>query len=215
MSSLQYLSPMGSLYAVLPNSVAYSQKDQNIWNFLNSKYKVSILEESFEKHFSECSPSIILVELKPFAKKRFLEMPSISKNYKFTIFRGKIGMHTLNGNLENGNYLVHSTNLVNNEISKLSFKMIHPYSNIAGPAILLPRVGLPNKNKFCIIKKSDNYVLSDCILAIKTKTLKEAKQLQSHLLENWQEINSLYKGTGAKYITIDRLANYLDKIDII
>jgi hypothetical protein len=52
-------------------------------------------------------------------------------------------------------------------------------------------------------------VLSDCVLGIKTKTLKDAKAVKSCLIENWNDMNDLYKGTGARYITIERLSDFL------
>lgn len=63
MYSLNFLSEKGSLYAIMPNSIAYSEKDKEAWNILVKNYNLNILNEPNEKYFKNCSPNIILVSL--------------------------------------------------------------------------------------------------------------------------------------------------------
>jgi hypothetical protein len=91
----------------------------------------------------------------------------------------------------------------------LNVKIQNNLSELKGPAVLIPRVGNPNPNKVCAIPEDATYILSYCVLAIKTKTMAGAKEIKSALLENWYYVNELYKGTGARYITIERLSEFL------
>lgn len=210
--AIKYLSPTGCLYAILPISVAYSKKDEKIWKLLTDNYNLSVLETPTKKHFKGCSPNIVLISIKDSIKSRIsISFKSLSsfdaKN--ISVFRGKVSMHNIGKNKTGQKYLIHTTNLQNNRIQDLEIKLDNNLSEISGPAILIPRVGQPNINKICIIKKEESYILSDCILAIKTKTLTESIFLKKLFVENWDYISNLYKGTGARYITIEKLEKYL------
>jgi hypothetical protein len=118
-------------------------------------------------------------------------------------------MHTLNGNSPYGDYLVHSTNLQKSALTNLGYKVINPLSSLSGPAVLLPRVGIPKVDKLCLLGVNEKVVLSDCVLAIKTSTEYESNMIRSALLDNWTEFSKIYKGTGAKYTTVSRLKTFL------
>lgn len=210
--ALKYMSKNGCVFAILPNSAAYSQKDKKIWSTLVSKYKLVICEEPRVNQFNGCSPNIILVSLNvasiPCISKRLDKLPlTISQP---NIFRGKISMHKIGTIDSNGFYLVHSTNIYKDKLQNLSIKIINRLSQVTGPAVLLPRVGSPNPQKICVITKKETYVLSDCIIAVKTSSLKDAQTLKKSLTNNWNEFSNLYKGTGAKYITVERLKDFLN-----
>ena len=80
-------------------------------------------------------------------------------------------------------------------------------SRIEGPALLIHRVGQPSVKKICIIPPKKVYALSDCVIGIKTKTIDDCVLLNRIIIDNWSDFSNLYKGTGAKYVTIERL-NY-------
>lgn len=210
--SIQYLAKDGVLLAILPISAAYSQKDKKIWNKLMKYHNLKILEEPKVNEFKSCSASVILVSVNTSTNKTFFNTEKSLKTVynDVSIFRGKIGMHTLNGAIDTGTYLVHSTNIRENSLINLNYKTKSNISELAGPAVLLPRVGLPNPQKICTIHSKEKYVLSDCILAIKTKSYEQANQIKKDLLNNWNDFSNLYKGTGAKYVTIERLKIYLN-----
>ncbi len=209
--SIKYLSKGGCLFAILPNSVAYSQKDAKLWNKLVKDYKLCIIDEPTTKYFDNCSPRIILVSVNANIssplQREFKQLKV--KTTSLSIFRGKVGMHTVKNRLLNGNYLVHSTNLRGNNIVNVKHKIKCKISEISGPAVLIPRVGLPNPQKICTISRGTTFILSDCVIAIKTKSDKDSNELKSSIIDNWDDLNVLYKGTGARYITIERLKFFL------
>lgn len=210
--SLKYLSSDGILLAILPNSVAYSQKDRFIWEKLVSDYKLNILEQPLINLFENCSPNVILVSINTNQTKTIYNSPvRLSHDFNgVSLFRGKISMNTLNGSCPEGDLLIHSTNLRINSLVNLGYKTKSNLSKIVGPAVLVPRVGLPNPQKVCMIKSGESFVLSDCVIGIKTNSNQDAKKLMELILSNWDRFKDLYKGTGAKYTTLERLGLFLN-----
>jgi tRNA1(Val) A37 N6-methylase TrmN6 len=208
--SLNYLSNTGSLYAILPISCAFSKKDALLWQTLEANYQLKVIEILKDHHFKNCSPTIILVSLNDPSVKGIDLSFKRSNNWKkkITLMRGNLRMHSVRHN-KKGNLLIHTTNLQRNRIVNLNVKVKTISSCITGPALLLPRVGKPDLKKVVSINKSEVYAISDCIIAIKTETLSDSLNLKKLLKVHWNEVRELYKGTGAPYLTIERIEKYL------
>ena len=112
-----------------------------------------------------------------------------------------------------GHYLVHTTNLKDHRIVNLNTKLIKRSSLISGPAVLLPRVGVPKMEKIVMVSPDESYVISDCILAILTKSVSQAQEVIQLIRDNWSLFLSMYTGTGAKYTTISKLRHFLHVIN--
>ena len=78
---------------------------------------------------------------------------------------------------------------------------------VKGYGVLIPRVCNPNKEKVVLLKKEE-CVLSDCVVLLKTRTKRQAEQLKTYLVDNWAEFTKIYVGTGARYVTMERLKEY-------
>ncbi len=215
LESISYLTSNGIIYAILPISVAYSQKDSKIWNVLEQKYNLTILEERDKQYFKDCyPPNIIIVSLNDFRfkKKKDIRKP-IELSVKIeTIIRGQLSMNEIIEDSTSAKLLIHSTNLRNNQIVDASFKVKTNNQLIYGPGVVIHRVGNPKPTKICTLKKSEKYVLSDCLIFIKTVTQLDANELKKYIILNWSSFEKLYKGTGAKYITLNRLKDYFNYI---
>lgn len=209
--SIKFLSKKGKLYSIMPISSAYSQKDKMLWDYLKNNYHLSVRETPNGNHFKECSASVLFVSINDdHNSKVSTSFKKISLGTReFSLFRGNLSMHTVQNNESRGKYVVHTTNLLNNKIANIKIKSQKWSSEIRGPAILIPRVGQPNRTKIVHIQKGESYIISDCIIAIKTKTNKEANDIKLILIRNWKSVEELYKGTGAKYLTIDRLSKFI------
>lgn len=209
--SLQYLNDRGCLHAIVPSGVLYSQKDSKLWMAIYKDYQVTIHQENDFAYFKDCSPNIAIISLKKGKTKVLLGQLShiiCQNHYNVELVRGKLSMFEVN-HVENGKQLIHTTWLQNHHIIDGGVKTFHSVSLIKGPAIILPRVGNPNIGKICLLEDKNEYVLSDCIFGIKAKKLKDAKALYIDILRDWERFKQLYKGTGAKYMTIERLKHYL------
>jgi hypothetical protein len=103
---------------------------------------------------------------------------------------------------------VHSTELRQNMIDLHARRIRKGIAPIEGPAVLLPRVGLPDRRKIAVLGPM-KVVLSDCVLAIQCVTESEAAGLVRAMQRDWASIAQLYGGTGAPYLTMEQLANWL------
>ena len=92
----------------------------------------------------------------------------------------------------------------------VKFQVGNNYSLISGPGVVIHRVGNPSPSKVCTIKKKESYILSDCVIFMKTATVTDSIKLQQYILSNWLLFENLYKGTGAKYTTLKRLRDFFD-----
>ncbi|GHU55676.1 hypothetical protein FACS189442_3540 [Spirochaetia bacterium] len=210
--AIKYLNQDGVLYAILPQSIAYSQKDKKIRQYLYDNYNLKIFEEINNQEFEKCTPNIVLAAIND------ENLVCINKSFKqiktgieyLEIQRGNIGMHDIiksNGSLVP---LIHTTNIKNNEIVDIKYNVENSISNIKGPALLIPRVGQPNIKKICTIASKKEYAISDCIIGIKTDNMASCNLLKKIVVDNWSDFSDLYKGTGAKYITIERLKYFFN-----
>jgi hypothetical protein len=210
--AIKYLAINGVLYAILPQSIAYSEKDEKIRSYLVEKYCFRTIEELNNQSFKKCTPNIIIASINDasiICSNKSLKKFNINiKNIK--IKRGNISMHKIEKSKRYTISLIHSTNIVNGKIVNLTHRVKRNNSMIEGPALLIHRVGQPNINKLCIISKHDVYALSDCIIGIKTSSMTSCKFLKDTIINNWDDFSNLYKGTGAKYLTIKRLKCFLN-----
>ncbi|MDR2920796.1 MAG: SAM-dependent methyltransferase [Tannerella sp.] len=218
--SLRYLSKGGSLYAIMPASVVYSAKDKKLVTAISEKYEIELLEEREKQLFKNCAPNIVLLKVK--TKSTSIKSNSIialdsvpilfdAKEYNISIFRGNLSVHeAVKYKNSKGLMYVHSTNLRNNTIVLTKMTVSKAQSIINGPAILLHRVGKPDITKVCIVDDVDYYVLSDCVIAILGNNKETIQSLYDTIISKKDIFYSLYKGTGAKYITIERLKEALN-----
>ncbi|MGJ7027278.1 methyltransferase [Petrimonas sulfuriphila] len=210
--AIPYLKNDGIMYAILPQSIAYSKKDERIRLYLKERYNFRILEERNNQEFEKCAPNIVLASIND--RNIFPVHDTVKKINigikDLQIQRGNISMHEIKATDETSIDLIHSTNLKDNRIVNLKHKVDPIRSRIEGPALLIHRVGQPNINKLCVINENEVYALSDCIIAIKAQTYEECNLLKKIILKNWEDFFNLYKGTGAKYITVERLRNFLN-----
>jgi hypothetical protein len=209
--ALTYLENGGCLVSIIPNGVASSERDRELWEYLSSEYSLTINSELGNRHFQDCSPYINIIALG-----ESLESSQVIKKSTSTyghliknIFRGKMQMHSIVES-RTGSRVVHTTNIIDNSIRELSIHCSNSKHKLTGPAVLIPRVGMPQKTKICIITNNEKYVLSDCIIALQTTSIEDANSLKDGILRNWEDLVKLYTGTGAKYITLKKLKEYFN-----
>lgn len=217
--ALQYLSEDGGLYAILPISCVYSDKDKTMWDYLKKNYNACVLDEPSRVSFSsKCSPNIAMVYVgrypiavrKVKAKSPFVSLPVES------IVRGSCRMQNLEYvNSSEGIPLIHTTNIQKGELVNL--QKINPKGNftVKQYGVVVPRVCNPNPNKVALLDGNTRYVLSDCVIAFLTESHIDAELIRNSILDNWDSFVGLYKGTGAQYTTISRLKEHFGSIECI
>ena len=94
-------------------------------------------------------------------------------------------------------------------------RLVQPKSNsvVDGPVILLPRVGVPRDYNLEAIALKEKMQLSDCLIALQFSTMRQARQISKLLKVNKEALIQIYRGTGARYITVERLKSWLLLLD--
>lgn len=222
-NALKYRADNGVLYAILPSSCAYSQKDGKLWAYLREKYNLQVLEIPERMYWNNCSASIILVSVGGKIKRETHEMLSFdfSSLPIERIVRGHISPHEANYvEGRKGVKFIHTTNLQNNCVVNCSricldkSRDIDRYGSVAfsGPAVLIPRVCNPNQGKVCLYKEKAMFVPSDCVIALCTKSVNDAMIIVDTICEQWLQFRTIYQGTAAKYTTMERVLNLFGKV---
>lgn len=209
MKAIKYLSSTGSMYAILPISCVYSQKDKIAWQYLQNTYNACVLEEPKRVCFgNNCSPNIVLVYLGNHKKATYS-----------TVFSSDFSMFSVNSivrgctRMQKPAYssskkavrLIHTTNIQEGRLVHLKRIMPGFQQIIGGFGVVIPRVCNPSPKKVALLDGRYDYILSDCVIAIRTSTKESAVQIKSHIINNWPSFKGIYKGTGAQYTTLERV----------
>lgn len=212
--ALSYLSDNGGIYAILPVGCVYSQKDRKCWQYLQENYHACVLSEVPKAYFNhKCTPNIVLVYLgrKPYPQvedqiakleaQTMVKLQGISRG-RFSVCemkKVKVGKKRLP--------YIHTTNMRNGELVDVAFTKEGIKESVKGNGVLIPRVCNPNVEKV-VVYDGREAILSDCVILLHTRTKKEAVQLKRYLVKNWGDFKKNYVGTGARYVTIERLKDY-------
>lgn len=210
-ASLPYLAEDGELYAILPISCVYSEKDSKCWQHLQIYYNAQLLERVDRVYFSgKCSPNIAIVYFgrRPYNKHReaLANEEWCSSLKVLDIIRGNLStcVAKIVEETNEGIRYIHTTNLRKGQLTETKHVMQTEFNCIIGNGVLIPRVCNPNPEKI-VVFDGEKSVLSDCVVFLKTRTLKQANDLRIYLLNNWKEFSALYIGTGARYVTVRKL----------
>lgn len=216
-TAIPYLSRGGEMIAVLPAGCLRNERDEQAWAFLREIGQVDVLAENGHDTFPGFSPRTVVVRFTngPCAASavsptksdgRIVMFPSIP----LEVVRGRVSMNTLNGDHpEVTRPLVHSTELEEGGVNLTRRTVDGAYRSVPGPSVLLPRVGRPSRLKIHTYKGRGSIVISDCVIALKCRTTAEAEVVRQTLLENWDEVERHYAGTGARHLTVRTLSRLL------
>ncbi len=219
-NSIDYLAEDGELIAVLPEGSLTSEKDASAWNLLRRMGDTEVLRTNglrtfphaairtaivrFQKRHSRAKAEPSLVQNIPKASCQDLQSP-------VHIVRGTTQMNEIQRSegYRNSIAFIHSTHLHNFTVSA-HYKVRGRLGRCAiGPMVLLPRVGQPKQSKVAQYLDSDVFMLSDCVIALMCHSPESAELLWKDLQANWSLLEQEYVGSGARYITNQRLSDLL------
>ena len=231
-NSFPYLQDGGEVVAVLPAATVYAEKDRAAWLTIREHAEYRILGWNGNRTFNDCFPRTVMVYLKlrplrratKLSGSRSINIPSgfvreaadaqdprRATARIIKLFRGKQPMFSAPTTSGHSFLpLVHSTELRNNSVNLKSRRTKSNLDTISAPAVLISRVGAPMQEKVAVLKQG-RVVLSDCVIALCCSSGIEANDLSALLLKQWRDFESSYSGTGARYITIQRLAKWLHR----
>ena len=220
--AMAYVRKGGVLRAILPSGTISSERDALLVRHLKRVYRFRTYWRSSEISFGGKMPNVVFVDIqKPLKQqqivkfvpaKKFVPPSYLSRGCLNVVDAGKVRRRNQGeGTLR----YVHTTDLRNGEICDVEFYVPKAGRRIvSGPGVLLPRVGMPKEDKICIMPSGCHYVLSDCVIAIRCRSMRSAMQLKQSLLRHWDSYRQIYVGTGARYTTLKRLGAFLDRVEV-
>jgi hypothetical protein len=225
LNSLAFLRTGGECIALLPLNTLYSEKDARAWMQLRETTSVRVVSQHEPSTFEGCRPKTVVVHIRldggsdaraasessnavRFRRKTGAEKRSHRQVVKLLRGRVRVDQSAPRKGFARLPF-VHSTCLNAGKVDIGQRRTSARIPTAFGPAVLLPRVGAPSIAKLCTYPSSRPIVLSDCVFALQCESMSQMTGLYSLLRSSWQEIESLYGGTCARYLTVRRLVDYL------
>jgi len=218
--SLELFRPNQGAIAVVPESLLYSDTDQHARELLDQNFSLTELLQLSIYTFKGARVNSSFVQFgAPFGRPRSSIKIATAQidPIPATIVRGGLQMHAFE-RVSSGTRVIHSTSLRPIAADGIAAATERTYAiakgRISGWMLLLPRVGSPREEAFRAFYSKDEVQLSDCVIGMNFPSKVAAFNAQRRIKANWQDLLNLYRGTGARYITIDRLVDWLYSIGI-
>ncbi|WP_157665639.1 class I SAM-dependent methyltransferase [Pseudomonas fragi] len=218
MRSFELFQPTLGAIIIAPESLLYSETDHIARQTLEEDYLFEKIADLERCTFRGARVRASVVQISPGARDlTHQEVKSNNVVLPTTLVRGSLSVH-LNVIDPAGVPFIHSTDLkhivVTGKLDELSKTSNVVKGRTKGWVILIPRVGLPDILYVKALKLMESVQLSDCVIALEFPTKSIALRAERRIHSRWQEFRSLYRGTGARYITISRLSLWLPVIAI-
>ena len=215
-AGMSFLEARGQIVALLPAGCLHSEKDAAVWTTLRRKWNVSLVRECQRNTFDSFYPSTVLLHLYRRSDIVVPEAEAIKAPLRGTVLlvRGKVQMHSV---IPNGSGLapvLHTTDLSPGPRGKpeATFKEVGN-GTVEGLCIVLPRVGCPDMKKLVLRRFAEATRLSDCLFGLQCADDCETELLFQAMRSEWSVLCKLYVGTGATFLTLQRLTGFLMRLD--
>ncbi len=209
--SAELFVPTEGAIAIVPESLLFSDVDDVARRELNTVYRLRVVAELRNTTFRGARANAMIVRLtsRPSGRGR---TQSTRRLTGVQLVRGGLPVFESHRSRAGVPYL-HSTDItrVATTGSLAGCKRVVPIDRglVSGTVILLPRVGLPTREAVKPVYLRSTVQLSDCVIALKFASTDVATKRASSLAARWDELVSLYRGTGARYVTTRRLEDWL------
>jgi len=216
LKSIELFKPSQGAVVVVPESLLSSDVDKFARLLLAEDYAFSEIFRLKSSTFRGVRANASVVKFIP-SKNRVSGSPVLTlrpDSEKTQLIRGGLPVHQKTTS-ESGVPYLHSTDIL--PLKRWGMEIltenVEPISRgvVSGWVILLPRVGCPSKESLELCFLSRRVQLSDCVIALKSDDLDNLKKLRDRIKRNWNEFNELYRGTGARYVTVSRLTEWLNR----
>ena len=202
----------GQLAALMPAGSLTSERDAQVRAWLAECGNLEELERPSKWSFQGVVSQTVIVRWTPRSTRRKEGVGSVTPRIEgacngIQIVRGTRQMHRRPGSVdEEGVPLIHTTNLVDGSVVGNAGRFVPSQSDrvVHGPVVLIPRVGRPDRRKV-VVHNNGPITLSDCVFAIQCRDMPQAVSVRQRLVDNFADVGGAYGGTGAPYLTMQRL----------
>lgn len=210
--SLEMMSDDGVLLCVLPDGCFSRRADASAWALIGKHFKVSVLSSLGSAAFPSVRASTRIVRITKRHRARNVRDLCFPNLDSISLVRGSFQMHMVPTAIDKKGFnLVHTKDLQEGVVS-LCGPTVSWHRSVRGPALLIPRVGRVDERKLCVLGRGKVVVISDCVIAVPAASVAKVKNIRSEILNRWSDFSKLYTGTGAPYITIEKLKIFLSHL---
>lgn len=218
--SIEHYAPV-TLAAIMPSSFLHSDRDSQAVESVCQAYKIERAGDLhratfargrasseivyFHRHIANGTSVQIRGERSPFVSS---ELSGIRVN----LVRGSMPVHSAAGQCSaSGLPFVHTKGLLGNSKVALRVSPMHR-GVITDIAILLPRVGMPNRQHLLVREFCSPIQLSDCVLALCFQSAEQASEVCADLHQYFDRLLDCWAGTGAPYTTVSKVSHLLQSL---
>jgi len=207
-----------NILAVLPASLLVSEIDAYGRAAVEIDYDVESIAAFKNSVFRGTRASSVLVRMTQKQNKRSGNLHRLNDRVQLSttkLVRGGLPVFEAK-RMQGGIPYIHSTDLkylIDGNWNQINLVQPLGRGTVGGPVILLPRVGIPlvqNLKPFHLPLVQ----LSDCVIALQFKTFEHAQNACVIVKKNWESLLGIYVGTGARYLTVNRLSAWLASVDL-
>jgi hypothetical protein len=213
--ALDVFQPQQGTAAVVPESLVYSDLDGEARRRLGEHYTIDVLGGLKNSTFAGARANAVLLRLAGGTARRRKSKPNAWwDGERPRVHRGGLPVFELTKS-RSGVRFIHTTDLqLDEQHIPDGLMRVKPLERglVGGSVILLPRVGVPSPRHCVPFYFRSNVQLSDCVIALKFANATSAKSFSAGLLKRFVSLRRLYRGTGARYVTVARLEEWLDAV---
>lgn len=213
-----YVSASGHIVSVLPLGCLHNVKDVRAWNYLKSRYAVTVIDTYANDTFPNSTASTVIVRFSPPVHEVTTTTPRPAtlvpeSRFRVGVIRGSCPVHRIEHETQKP-VLVHYTDIRDGAVTLNGRRGFGSFRSVKGPAILIPRVGRITSGKIGLLETNHLVMPSDCVIALKPESIEHARTLRCRLVGNLEHLRAHYTGTGAPFITVARLKAALETIGV-
>ncbi len=192
--------------AILPESSASSEMDAQARIAINRMYDVEIIERLNSNTFPGASANAFIARMVRTSAPKKIEVKAekVVAQSSLQIIRGGLPVFQRVSDSK-GLPFIHSVHLRSlGQVPLSQFEKVRSIGRgvVQGHFVLFPRVGTPNRDFLKPVFFEKPVQFSDCVMGVRCIDFKHAKEVASVLSARFSDFASVYKGTGAKYISV-------------
>ena len=219
LAAIELFQPTLGVGAIVPESLLYSDLDETARNELAIKWILEQVLSVPQSTFKGTSARSAVVMLRPRdgeSTSPLVEPICTLLNLSADLVRGGLPVHKAVFPRKGGLPFIHTTDLVALASGTNKTKRVTSYcrGQIVGSVVLLPRVGIPSIEQISPLKFTGSVQLSDCVIGIRFKSHNSATDAAKVMCNKFESLVNLYRGTGARYVTVQRIVKWLAAVGI-
>ncbi|MDR6897618.1 putative RNA methylase [Bosea sp. BE109] len=215
--ALRYLKSGGEIIAIVPASVMTSERDADALRAIAVDGTIEqigdVLKTAFKSH--AVAVAVLRIVRTPSSLSPSEPKPHQAALQPFAVelVRGSLPVHECQRAAE-GPRFIHTTDLREGQLLNDTAGFASGNGRrLKGPLVLMSRVGRPSRGKIVLVQ-SEEVVLSDCVIALRTAPPGHESNLASLMRESWPIVQAAYGGSCAPYTTLKRIQEMLYHLGI-